>query len=191
MQKEKLGWMLGGVLLALSGCQDNSSAPAVVVPTASPSETPALQPPVASPQPAPVKCWRPDSVIVDRKSFAAAGIPLDADADRAFARARAEFDHAVDMLCADGKLPADFLRKTRQLVLTQGDGAAEATFFTYEGTENPPYPADYLMFQLFWASRNEAGTWSWQSPDADDIADGLTCFHDTEANFEMCNQRLP
>ncbi|MFC4256373.1 hypothetical protein GRI97_10400 [Altererythrobacter xixiisoli] len=191
MRHGKHGWIMGGLLLALSGCQDraaSSSAPETPV-----ASTPAAEVPVVVPTPVatPVKCWRPDSVIVDRKSFASANLPLDADADRAFARARSEFDHAVDLLCADGKVPADFLRKTRQLVLTQGDGAAEATFFTHDAAENSPFPADYLMFQLAWGSRDETGKMVWQAPDAQDIADGLLCFHDGEGHFDMCNQRLP
>lgn len=190
MQNGKFGWIVGGIVLALSGCQDKPAAPPLPetkVPETQVAQAPLVQPPQATP----AKCWRPASVIVDRKSFSSANLPLDADADRAFARAQGEFDHAVDTLCADGKVPADFLRKTRQLVLTQGDGAAEATFFTYEGTENPPFPGDYLMFQLFWASQDETGKRIWQAPDAQDIADGLICFHDAEGHFDMCNQRLP
>lgn len=137
---------------------------------------------VANSAAAPSRCAPVLTPQLDRESIVA--VPADANVDRArldslAERAGAAFDAAAERLCDNGKLDPKLLRPFRTLIIQNGSGATEATFY-----EDPhEFSGEDLIFQWIFAESDLA------VPLADDVEAGLLCW--AKPNLSECADREP
>jgi hypothetical protein len=93
--------------------------------------------------------------------------------------AGARFKEAADELCRQGKFAPRYLKMFTTLILQNGSGATEATFY-----EDPhEFRSEDFIFQWVFAESNL------EVPTKDDIQTGLICWAEPEQ--EMCAAREP
>ena len=166
-------------LLLLAGCgggEQTGSKAGAASDTAPSADLQQRQP---AEKPAPARCAPSLTPELDRESIIAAlarAEPDTAKLDSLKDRAGRAFDAAAERLCRSGKLDPRLLRPFRTLIIQNGSGATEATFY-----EDPhEFSSADLIFQWTFAEAGlgvpqsedvEAGLLCWARPDLPDCAD--------------------
>jgi hypothetical protein len=131
---------------------------------------------------APARCAPALTPQVDRDSIVEALAGGKVDAARLgtlSARAGAAFSAAAERLCHDGRLDPKLLRPFSTLIVLNGSGATEATFY-----EDPhEFRSEDLIFQWIFAESDL------EVPPADDIETGLLCW--AKPDRPECADREP
>jgi len=173
--------VLGGLLL-LAACGGNDQLAAdneAKANAAEPADRPSTQ---AAASAAALRCAPGLKPWLDEESIVGALEGQTGSTDRLDAfknKASAVFDTAAESLCKAGKLDPKLLQPFRTLLVLNGSGATEATFF-----EDPhEYSGEDLIFQWTFV---ESGL---QVPPQQDVEAGLLCW--ANPNGPGCADRGP